>query len=47
MIGDSLRADVHGATDVGLPAILVRESHPDVEDDCEDLGTVGELLDQK
>ncbi|MGC9349858.1 MAG: HAD family hydrolase [Anaerolineae bacterium] len=29
MIGDSYRADVRGAEDAGIPAILVRRHHPD------------------
>jgi putative hydrolase of the HAD superfamily len=37
MIGDNPVADVQGAEAVGIPAILVRTAHPDVERRAEDL----------
>lgn len=40
MIGDSVRADVRGASDVGMPAILVRASNPDIEYVCPDLSGI-------
>lgn len=44
MVGDSFRADVRGASNVGIPGILVRESHPDAEYACETLSAVTDIL---
>lgn len=44
MIGDSYRADVKGASAVSLPAILVRDSHPDAEYCCKTLSTIDAIL---
>lgn len=46
MVGDSYRADVEGATAVGLSAILVRRAHPDAEHYCESLSALENLLDE-
>lgn len=47
MIGDSYRADVKGASAVGLPAVLVRDTHPDADHCCRDHSTLeGILTDQ-
>ena len=45
MIGDSYRADVAGARGVGLPGILVRDSHPEATYVCEDLSSIDDILD--
>lgn len=45
MIGDSVRADVNGASAVGLPAILVRDTHPNVAYTRRDLSTISRVLD--
>ena len=37
MIGDNPIADVRGAEAAGIPAILVRANHPDVERQANDL----------
>lgn len=37
MIGDNVRADIHGAAQVGIPGVLVRGSHPEAEHCCADL----------
>jgi putative hydrolase of the HAD superfamily len=44
MVGNSLTADVAGAQAVGLPAILVRTKHPQVEPCCETLLELPGLL---
>ena len=44
MIGDNIVADIQGAEAVGLPAILVRRSHPDARLAALDLTTVSSLL---
>lgn len=44
MIGDSYHADVAGANTVGLPAILVRGTHPDARHCCDRLSDVPALL---
>lgn len=44
MIGDSYRADVHGAETIGLPAVLVRNTHPDADYCCETLVTLDKVL---
>ncbi len=46
MIGDNPWADVLGAEEQGIPAILVRENHPDVKRRSEDLRGVTDLLTQ-
>jgi len=45
MIGDNVKADVAGARAAGIPAILVRKSHPDAEVCCGCLADVIPLLD--
>jgi putative hydrolase of the HAD superfamily len=40
MIGDSIKADVTGAALVGIPSILVRTHHPDVQYCCSELSQV-------
>jgi len=44
MIGDNFTADVQGAESVGIPAILVRRSHPDAGRYCESLADVPMLI---
>jgi putative hydrolase of the HAD superfamily len=44
MIGDSFTADVQGAERLGIPAILVRRSHPDAGRYCESLADVPVLI---
>lgn len=44
MIGDSYRADVEGAETIGLPAVLVRSTHPGADYCCEDLDTLVDIL---
>ncbi len=44
MIGDNYQADVAGANSVGLPAILVRGTHPEATHCCERLSDVPERL---
>lgn len=44
MIGDSFTADVQGAESVGIPAILVRRSHPDAGRYCASLADVPVLI---
>ena len=44
MIGDSYRADVAGANAVGLPGILVRDSHPEATYECDDLSSIDDIL---
>ncbi|MGC9395508.1 MAG: HAD family hydrolase [Anaerolineae bacterium] len=44
MIGDSFTADVQGAEQVGIPAILVRRPHPDADRYCESLADVPMLI---
>ncbi|MGA7733824.1 MAG: HAD-IA family hydrolase [Chloroflexia bacterium] len=45
MIGDSLATDVEGAETVGIPAILVRKSHPSARYSCSDLTKLAGVLD--
>ncbi len=45
MIGDSLQADVVGASMVGVPSILVRATHPDAQHCCHELAHVPALID--
>lgn len=40
MVGDSYRADIAGARSVDLAAVLVRDSHPDVDHSYSDLDAV-------
>ncbi len=47
MIGDSLQADIVGANQVGLPAILVRKPQPGVLYFCQTLFQVAEILNQE
>lgn len=47
MIGDNMEADVRGAEQVGIPAILVRESHPSAKRCCESLAAVPGILESK
>ena len=44
MIGDNPRADVQGAESMGIPAILVRRSSPDVRYVCETLADVAQIV---
>ena len=44
MVGDSLQADVAGASGVGIPAILVRKEHPDARLYAESLLDVPVIL---
>jgi putative hydrolase of the HAD superfamily len=44
MIGDSLQADIVGATRVGLPAILVRTCRSEVHYCCAELSQVTDIL---
>ena len=44
MIGDSYTADVLGAEAVGVPAILVRRTHPDAHRQAPDLRAAAELI---
>ena len=44
MIGDSVSADIRGASDVGLPSILVRSQHPEATRCCETLAEIPALL---
>jgi putative hydrolase of the HAD superfamily len=44
MIGDSLRADIAGATRAGIPAILVRSDHPEAPYSCTELSKVLDIL---
>jgi putative hydrolase of the HAD superfamily len=43
VIGDSFHADVTGAQEAGLPAILVRQTHPEAEIFCK---TLAQLIDR-
>jgi putative hydrolase of the HAD superfamily len=45
MIGDSLQADVVGASIVGVRSILVRATHPDAQYCCRELAHVPALID--
>ena len=47
MVGDSYRADVTGAAAVGLPAVLVRDTHRDADYCCPNLSTLDEVLDEQ
>jgi putative hydrolase of the HAD superfamily len=40
MVGDSMKADVTGATVVGIPDILVRTRHPDATYCCAELSQI-------
>lgn len=44
MIGDSYTADFQGAAEAGLPAILVRHSHPNARWCCDGLGEVAAIV---
>ena len=44
MIGDSFTADVLGAEAAGIPAVLVRRSHPDAQRFSETLEEVPAML---
>jgi putative hydrolase of the HAD superfamily len=44
MIGDSVQADIAGATMAGIPAILVRASHAEVQYCCSELSQVVDVL---
>jgi putative hydrolase of the HAD superfamily len=44
MIGDNIRADVLGAQQAGIPAILVRSQSPEALRYCEDLRGVASML---
>lgn len=44
MLGDSYRADVKGAETVGIPAVLVRNTHPGADYCCETLDKVDNVL---
>jgi putative hydrolase of the HAD superfamily len=44
MIGDNFHADVRGAESLGIPAILVRERHPEARYAFEDLSGLLDLL---
>ena len=44
MIGDSWRADVQGALGVGMPAILVRSTHPEATMRCETLEDIAAIV---
>ncbi len=44
MVGDSVEADIHGARHLGIPAILVRGTHPEVSHVVENLHGVPALL---
>jgi putative hydrolase of the HAD superfamily len=44
MIGDSLQADIAGATVVGIPGILVRTYHSDAQHCCSELSQVSDIL---
>lgn len=44
MIGDNPKADVAGAETLGIPAILVRTSHPDAKYCCADLSQVPPIV---
>lgn len=44
VIGDSYRADVLGARSIGLPAVLVRSTHPDSEPCCATLDGLEDIL---
>ena len=45
MIGDSWRADVQGASAVGMRSILVREKHPGAAVQCDSLHDIVEIVD--
>jgi len=44
MIGDNPKADVAGAEALGIPAILVRTSHPDARYCCAELSQVPQIV---
>jgi putative hydrolase of the HAD superfamily len=44
MIGDSLCADIAGATTAGIPAILVRTYHPEAQYCCAELSQAMDIL---
>jgi ribonucleotide monophosphatase NagD (HAD superfamily) len=44
MIGDSLQADIAGASMMGIPSILGRSSHPDAQYCCFELSQVPAIL---
>jgi putative hydrolase of the HAD superfamily len=47
MIGDNFTADVQGAEQAGIPAILVRRSHPDASRYCASLAEVPVLIEEE
>ncbi len=46
MVGDSFRADVQGASNVGVSGILVRNEHPEAAYTCDTLSEVAEILNE-
>ncbi|HTV49072.1 MAG TPA: HAD-IA family hydrolase, partial [Phycisphaerae bacterium] len=46
MVGDNFVADIQGAEQVGIPAILVRKSHPEAKRHAEQLAGVIALLEE-
>lgn len=44
MIGDSMNADIEGARRVGIPAILVRQHHPEASYQCLGLAEIPDLI---
>jgi putative hydrolase of the HAD superfamily len=44
MVGDSISADIGGATAAGLPSVLVRNRHPEVARCCETLAGLPGIL---
>lgn len=44
MIGDNYQADIIGAAQLGIPGILVRNSHPEASNSCEELIDIIKLL---
>lgn len=46
MVGDNFHADIQGAKAAGIPGILVRRHHPDVEIFCEELHEVCAILER-
>ncbi|MHB9130873.1 MAG: HAD family hydrolase [Armatimonadota bacterium] len=44
MIGDNPKADIAGAEALGIPGILVRNTHPDVRYCCSNLAQVMEII---
>lgn len=46
MIGDSMTADITGAENVGISAILVRKRHEEAKYSCEELSQVAAIINQ-